>query len=64
MTPENQEYNFKLCEERHDMIEDFLKNVTRRLEKVENRFIIFLSLLTLNLIGVIATLTITLLTKS
>jgi len=50
------EYNQELCEERHERIDEAMKNIIRRLEKGENRVIVFLTLLSLNLIGVIANL--------
>ncbi len=50
------DYNHKLCEERHERIDEVFKNTIRRLEKVENRFILFLTLLITNLLGVCGTL--------
>ncbi len=49
-------FNYNLCEERHERIDDSMKVLFRGLEKVSNRFILFLTLLSLNLLGVIGIL--------
>jgi hypothetical protein len=50
------EYNYKLCEERHKNIEGDMDELKRGLLKVNNRFIVFLTMLSLNLLGVVCTL--------
>lgn len=50
------EFNLQLCEERHERIDDGMKNINMRLDKVENRFIVFLTLLCANLLGVVGSL--------
>lgn len=50
------EYNWELCQQRHRDIEDDMKEVKDGLSKVSNRFIILLTLLAANLIGVAANL--------
>lgn len=49
-------FNYDLCEERHERIEKDMADRNRRLEKVENRFIVLLTLLVFNLLGVLGTL--------
>jgi len=44
------------CDERHTRLDRVCESMDRRLEKVENRFLITVTTLTLNLIGVISLL--------
>jgi len=57
-----QEFNFELCQERHENIDEDIKEMKLGLKSVNNRFLIFMTGLALNLLGVAATLAV-LLTK-
>lgn len=52
------EYNYALCEERHEKISKEFDNMDTRIKKVENRFIAIMTALILNLLGVVATLSV------
>ena len=52
------EFNFELCQERHENIDEDMKEMKRGLKSVNNRFLIFLTMLALSLIGVAANLVI------
>lgn len=54
------DYNHDLCEERHGFIATEFAKHDGRIKKVENRFLAIITTLTLNLVGVIAILLITL----
>ena len=54
-------FNKDLCEERHRFITGEFENMNNRLKKVENRFLVIMTTLSLTLIGVIANLLIQLL---
>jgi len=53
------EYNQRLCEERHRHIEEKFQtmgdNINNRLDKLENRFLAIITTLVFNLLGVIVT---------
>jgi len=57
------DYNFELCEARHQGLGESLREIKGRLSKVENRFLALITGILLNLLGVVGTLII-LLTKS
>jgi len=57
-------FNQALCEERHKNIEVDMNDLKMGLQKVSNRFIVFLTLLSLNLLGVIGILVVTLLRQA
>lgn len=50
------EYNAEWCKERHENIEKAFKYLDGRLKKVENRFLAMITILIMNLVGVIASL--------
>ena len=50
------EFNFKLCQERHDKLDKWCADMEQRMRTVSNRFIILLTGICLNLVGVIAIL--------
>jgi len=54
----DEDYNFKLCEERHEDIKEAFKKMDSRMHKVENRFLIILTALIVNLLGVVSSLVI------
>ena len=56
MTNGNGIFNFRLCEKRHNDIEDDMNNLISRLKSVENRFLAMITLLVTNLAGVIVIL--------
>ncbi|NNF99490.1 MAG: hypothetical protein HKM93_08940 [Desulfobacteraceae bacterium] len=49
-------YNHKLCEERHRHIEKTEDAMFTRLKKVENRFLALMTMLSMNLVGIIGVL--------
>jgi len=51
-----EEYNPKNCEERHHFINKGFEKMDIRLKKVENRFLAIMTILVVNLLGVIGTL--------
>ena len=51
-----EEYNWALCEERHEYIAKWSEEIKKRMKAVENRFVVILTVLSLNLIGVIGIL--------
>ena len=53
-----QEYNYDVCQERHERIGKDMAEFKSGLNKVNNRFIILLTMLSMNLLGVVATLAI------
>jgi len=50
------EFNQSHCDERHLALKDICEKLNMRLDKVENRFLIMITTLTLNLVGVISLL--------
>jgi len=50
------EFNFELCQERHENIDEDMKEMKKGLKSVNNRFLIFLTMLALTLVGVAANL--------
>jgi len=56
-----EQYNFALCEERHEYIKDGLTVMDTRMKRIENRFLAIITTLALNLIGVISILAVLLL---
>jgi hypothetical protein len=44
------EYNFRLCQERHKKLDSSFSQVNARIEKIENRFLVLITLLIANLI--------------
>ena len=48
-----EEYNHELCQERHTYLKKWCKDMEDRVSKVNNRFIIMLTGLCLNLVGVV-----------
>ncbi len=54
MTHEH-EFNWELCQTRHVKLDEDMKQVKIQLGKVSNRFIILLTMLSMNLVGVAAT---------
>jgi hypothetical protein len=50
------EFNLDLCTERHGNIKIEFNRTDTRLKKVENRFLMIITALALNLLGVVATL--------
>ena len=52
------EFNKELCEERHEYLKDWSEGMEKRMQKVSNRFIVLLTGICLNLIGVIILLVI------
>jgi len=56
MSEENHQYNWRLCEERHKNIDSLDKLIELRFKKLENRFLMIMTALCLNLLGVIASL--------
>lgn len=50
------EYNWELCQSRHKEIEADMKEVKHEISKVSNRFLVLLTMLSMNLLGVAATL--------
>ena len=57
------DYNEKNCDERHAHIDNWCQNMETKIRKVENRFLALISMLSLNLVGVIVTLIVLLLNK-
>jgi len=51
-----EEYNPKLCNERHGYIDKGFNKMDLRLKKVENRFLAIMTVLMLNLLGVASSL--------
>lgn len=47
------EYNYALCEERHETIKTESTEMFDRLKKIENRFLVIVTLLIANLMGII-----------
>ena len=52
------EFNFELCQERHESIDEDIKEMKRGLKSVNNRFLVFLTMLALTFLGVAANLVI------
>ena len=48
-----EEYNYQLCEERHEYLAQWSEEIKNRMGKIENRFLMIMTTLSLNLIGVI-----------
>ncbi len=48
-----EEFNYKLCEERHEYLKVWCDDMDKRMQTVSNRFIAMLTGLALNLVGVI-----------
>ena len=57
------EFNHDLCEERHDFIEKKFDKHDKRIKKAENRFLTILTMLVMNLLGVVVILAKTLMLK-
>lgn len=53
---EQGKFNFLLCEERHKNIEDDMTKMEQAIKSIGNRFLVFLTLLSLTLIGVVVNL--------
>lgn len=51
-------YNWELCQSRHEAIGKDMDELKSGLNKVNNRFIVLLTMLSMNLLGVVATLAI------
>lgn len=49
-------YNYKLCEDRHKRIPKEFEKVWIKIKQLENRFLVILTLLIANLLGVVAVL--------
>ncbi len=49
----SEEYNHDLCEERHEYLSKWVKEIKDRMGKLENRFLMIMTTLSLNLVGVI-----------
>ncbi len=49
-------YNHDLCEERHEFIPKEFEKVWIKIKQLENRFLVILTLLIANLLGVVAVL--------
>jgi hypothetical protein len=58
-----EDFNKDLCEERHKHLQEWCEEIEIKIQKVSNRFLMLLTGLCLNLIGVIATLAILLMAK-
>ena len=50
------DFNFELCQERHENIDEDLKEMKKGIKSVNNRFLVFLTMLALTLVGVAANL--------
>ena len=48
-----EEYNHELCQERHTYLKNWCEDMENQVRKVSNRFIIMLTGLCLNLVGVV-----------
>ena len=57
-----EEYNHELCQERHTYIKTWCEDMEKKVQKVSNRFIMMLTGLTLNLVGVVILLIIQIVT--
>jgi len=49
-------YNFELCESKHNSIDRTLEKIDQRIGRVENRFLALITGIVLNLLGVVGTL--------
>lgn len=52
----DKQFNYDLCEERHGFIKGAFGDMNNRIKKVENRFLVIMTTLVINLLGVICTL--------
>jgi len=55
------QYNYELCEERHGNITEAFQRQGERIGKVENRFLAIMTILVVNLLGIVGTLAVLLL---
>lgn len=63
MNDQSHIYNWELCQMRHKDIEEDMKALKQDVQKVSNRFIILLTMLSMTLLGVAANLLIQLVGK-
>jgi hypothetical protein len=47
------EYNQKNCDERHEHIDGWCEKMEEKVQKTSNRFLIMISMLSLNIVGVV-----------
>ena len=57
------EFNHALCEERHEFLAEWAKEIENRMKSLNNRFLVIMTTLSLNLIGVIIILAVMFLKK-
>ena len=58
-----EEFNYKLCEERHEFLNKWAEEIESRMKSLNNRFLVIMTTLSLNLIGVIIILAVMFLKK-
>jgi hypothetical protein len=54
MVQQNNDYDSRVCNLRHESIEKWIEQMDKRISKTENRFLVLITALTLNLVGVAA----------
>ncbi len=52
----DKQYNHELCQERHELIPKELEKVWLKIKQLENRFLIIVTMLVANLVGVLGVL--------